>query len=292
MVIIGPSKGFGRALVKATLSSSEITRVGERCVFILITTNRERTVNTWNELYEEIRGKRFSDDAESGIEVFVEETDLGNTTQCLALCEILRIMMGQIHLMIDHFNLFLNAGTVTPAGPLLNTSEYTDPALASDESFLLNLQQHAMINFNSVVTVSRLFVNAMLHRKPRSHCLRVSLINVSSLAAVQEIYGLSIYGAIKAARDSILRSFCLEVACNFSSVDCKFLNYAPGLMLTDLVERNLLGKTSPPNEIRDSPQKYADPDKSAARCISLICDYRNSWRNGSHIDFYDKVEYD
>ena len=188
--------------------------------------------------------------------------------------------------------LFLNSGSVTPVGPLIVPNDQKDPLYVPDDTFMMQVQSHCILNFISTSTITRLLLNLILGRKPSSEVLEIRIVNVSSLAAIHEIYGLAVYGAIKAARDSFIRSLAMEVARVFPSVDCKFLSYAPGLMATEVVDRDLLMVSSPPNEIRDSPQKFVDPYVSAKRCISLIVDKSFSWTNGAHIDFYDEIKYD
>jgi len=289
-VIIGASRGFGKALMRSCLIHRNMNRASERTVFLLVTTNRERAMRAWSEIYKSICGHDFETTNEKDIDVVIEETDLSDLRKCSSLCEVLRTVIGQFHFVIDRFYLFLNSGSVSPAGPLVFSLGSQESSPAADEDFLATLEQHCVLNFVSLVALVRLLLNLVLQRNPRSTGLQVRVANISSLAAVREIYGLPVYGAIKSARDSIIRSISVEALRNFPEVDCRFLNYAPGLMATELVERDLLGSHCPPNDVRDSTKIFTDVDLTADRCISLLEGKGFLWKNGSHIDFYEESQ--
>lgn len=283
VAMVGCSQGFGEALLRATLSNPDVLSEESGTVFILITRFKERAISLWNKAYFEERGKRFIDDSESKITVYVEEADLSQLRESHRLGELLTLMFQHIHSRIDTFYLFLNAGSVTPVGSML------DPITNDFENIISN---HCVLNFMSYVLLLRVFLRIALGHKPSNSEMKVRLVNVSSLAATQGLYGMGVYGAIKAARESIMRTLSTELGTDFGCTDVRLLNYAPGPMDTELVREGLLSNDAGKNHVRDIVNlSYVDPRSSANKCISLLTSTEKlaAWSNGAHIDFFDEI---
>jgi short-subunit dehydrogenase len=102
---------------------------------------------------------------------------------------------------------------------------------------------------------------------------------------------MAIYGAMKTAREAILRSLSREIQQDFPNLNMKVLNYAPGPMDTALVRNDLLGDDAPMNFVKSSSLSFVDEKESASKCINLITspDLDFKWSSGDHIDFFDDL---
>ena len=283
ITIAGCSRGFGRALVEAAFDNASISNPADPTTFILITSSKQNTIEMWNDVYHRKRGRHFADDTTSNIKVLVEEADLSCNNDLHRLGEVLRLMFYHIHDSIDSFYLFLNAGSVTPVGAL------TDPSVHDFEKALIT---HCMLNFVSFVLLTRALMRLTMAHKSRDGGVRIHIVNVSSIAAEQALYGMAVYSAIKSARDSIMKSLALEMQTDYSDIHVRILNYAPGPMDTKLVQEDLLGKGAPSNHLKQLKTKmFVDPLESAKKCIALLTvpESDRSWKNGEHIDFFDDV---
>ena len=290
VLILGASKGFGKALVRATLSDQNVVSPDSHTVFILLTTSKMKTIETWNEVYENVRGKHFADDTLSNIDVYIEEVDLSILENCWNTEQILRIMFTHFHFRIARVFLFFNSGSIKPVGDLLmGPSTALRPAgLDACHRFDSDMVNHCLLNFVSFVSTLRLILKMVIKHQPSSDTMQIRVVNVSSLAAIQELSGMAVYCAIKAARESIIRSFAMEFSSHYPMIDAKFLNYAPGPMRTDLVVNDLIGPDCPPNAVKGNNQNFISPAESARKCVRLISDANMTWSSGSHIDFFDK----
>jgi NAD(P)-dependent dehydrogenase (short-subunit alcohol dehydrogenase family) len=283
VAIVGCSQGYGEALLKASLENPAIMSTEPGAIFILLTRNKDKTICLWNRLYFETRGKVFVDDTESNVQVYVEEVDLIQLPECHRLGEILTVMFRHIHADIDTFYMLLNAGSVSPVAPML------DPI---SPDFETDISNHSTLNFVSYVLLIRIFVRLVLGHKPTNSTIKVRVVNISSLAATHGLYGMGVYGAIKAARESILRTLAAEVESDMNHRDIRLLNYAPGPMDTDMVRIGLLSDGVPCNALKQLGSfSFVDPNLSAQKCLSLITspEKLNLWENGDHIDYYDQI---
>jgi NAD(P)-dependent dehydrogenase (short-subunit alcohol dehydrogenase family) len=290
VVIVGPSRGFGKQLVRATLSDHNVVSSTLSTVYILITTSKARTIDMWNSVYEDVRGQHFADDPASNINVYIEEADLCDLESCRKLEQVLRIMFGHFHFQIKKVFMFLNSGSVTPVGDLLTPSA-TSPSVSGGLCrFDYDVMNHCMLNFVSFTCILRLLIRLVIARAPCCEDLAIRVVNVSSLAAIQELCGMSIYCAVKSARESIIRSLVMEMGLSHPNIDSKFLNYAPGPMETDLVVNDLIGKSCPSNAMKTGSRNFVSALDSARKCVRLISDSDalKGWKSGSHIDFYDE----
>ena len=293
IVVVGASKGFGKALIRSSLQDTSITCPGHHTVFVLLTTSEENTRRMWNEIYENIRGIRFADDTSGSVQVLIEETDLADIHHWLKIEEVIRIMFSQFRFTIANFYVFMNAGSVKPVGDLLPPPAINSPRVVHTHArtplFEFETATHCMLNFTSFVSLLRLLLRTVIFGTLDSSRVRIRVVNVSSLAALAQLPGMAIYGAIKAARDSLIKSLALEVRTKHPEIDAKFLSYAPGAMDTELVRNDLAHDRCPNNYVKDSDMVYVDPNVSADRCVSLLTgeSERFQWENGDHVDYYD-----
>lgn len=184
----------------------------------------------------------------------------------------------------SHFVFFNNAGSLGPIGPCTKVSSLQD------------IQSTIDLNVSSALYLSATLFSHWIesHRSlSQQHSATTTVVNISSLVAVQPFATLALYSAGKAARDAYHQALALEHSDNES---VRVLNYAPGpLETTDMTE-----------EIRNAPDLSADlkphyakvlvePDDSARVLADLVLQQRNnddkepSFKSGDHVDYYDLV---
>lgn len=292
VIIIGASKGFGKAITEAILSNDSICGSDQQTKFLLVTTSKERTIAAWNEIYEKLRGEHYPDATCSNVDLCVEEADLSQRGDCYRVLQVLQAMLNHIHKPVQQLYTFMNTGSVVPVGPLFSNDG--DGHHGVDEThfgYYDAIATHCSLNFTSFTILTRYVMRICVRLQLHSPLLRARFVNISSLAALQPMYGLSAYCAIKAARDSFVRVLALELGRDVPSANFKVLSYAPGPMMTDLVRLNLLAKNAANNHLKEYQGSFVDPLVSARKCVSIISspDYERSWSSGDHLDYFDDL---
>lgn len=275
VVIVGMSKGFGRDILHQCLRCPLICSHRWRTNFILVTSNREAAMQVWESLYSQtgnIPGRTRS------VEALIKEVNLTKSDSVKSFLhdeEVLQVL----GLGIGTIYVFMVAGSVTPVGPLL--------ALDGPDNFYDSIENHLYLNMVSFASILRTVINGVLRHPPIGK-LKLNLVNVSSLAAIREFHGMAVYCAIKAARDSFMRSISLELEKDHPLVEARVLNYAPGMMETEMVTKDLLG-SDVSNAVKCLPNpQFVSTSVSAKKCVDLITGVHNhTFANGEHIDFYD-----
>ena len=163
----------------------------------------------------------------------------------------------------DRVILIHNAGSLGDPSKLVN--EFNAEDFASLSSYFAS-------NVASMVTITGAFLKTFTTTKSKT------IINISSLAAVSPLKGLSIYCCGKAARDAFIKSVALETDNNVRT-----LSYAPGPLRTAMAEE--LRLKSHMKEFFEDPNNILDPEESAIKLLSIL--KKDSFTNGSHVDYYD-----
>jgi sepiapterin reductase len=114
-----------------------------------------------------------------------------------------------------------------------------------------------------------------------------TLVNVSSLCAIESFPTMTTYCAGKAARDMYHASLAKEEPL------LRVLNYAPGAMatkMTDILVAEDKLVDSIKSYFRDAHAKgaFIDPHKSAAKLAKLVLS--GNYESGSHVDYWDLAE--
>ncbi|XP_004465542.2 sepiapterin reductase [Dasypus novemcinctus] len=126
--------------------------------------------------------------------------------------------------------------------------------------------------------------SSILKAFPDSPGLSRTVVNISSLCALQPFKGWVLYCAGKAARDMM----CQVLAAEEPGV--RVLSYAPGPLDTDM--QQLARETSGDPDLRKKMQalktkgELVDCRMSAQKLLSLLL--KDTFPSGAHIDFYDK----
>jgi short-subunit dehydrogenase len=277
VIIVGSSRGFGKSLLQTMMQFLLEFDGDQKLIFVLLTTSAIKTKIVFNEVYRRIRGCEYGSEKNSSIEVIIEEVDLFKVPNIAKVCDFLEISLQRHQFRVRKIYAFINSGSIEPVGPLLHK---TGKALLS-EKFTRATELHVNLNFISFVALTRALSQYCI-----SHDIIARIVNISSLAAIQELYGMAIYSAIKSARESFIRSLALEIKRDESNPDIKYLNYAPGPMCTDIVKESLVGVNSADNHVKNAKLDFIDPDVSA-RCCCDILFADEKWESGCHIDFYD-----
>jgi NAD(P)-dependent dehydrogenase (short-subunit alcohol dehydrogenase family) len=280
VIIVGSSRGFGRSVLENVMKNESLAGKNNKLLIILLTTSAAKTKCVFNEVHLKIRGHEYKSQEDSNIQVIVEEVDLCDVSDCVRVCSVLTISLQHHRWPVHSVFAFMNSGSIEPVGPLLHKPHEKQPGI---DRFMKATAVHINLNFLSFASITKTITQYCITHKVD----RARIVNISSLAAIQELYGMSIYSAIKGARDSFIRSLALELERDGLNPNIKFLSYAPGPMLTDIVKQSLIGPNSPENHVKQGLPTFVDPDISAARCVALLVDDNPTWKSGSHLDFYD-----
>ena len=248
-LITGASKGFGRSVAVA---------LARRCTFgegsVLVLTGR-----SGNDLLET---KRLIEELNKALVVQIVIADLENLE---SLDDFLSEALPQRKTDFVMTLLVNNAGSLGNIVSSMKTiTEVAD------------IQKYFNLNLTSVFWLTTRFLSHFSSSKN-------TVVNISSLAAIQEMPFMSLYCTGKAARDMMHK--CL--ACEEDST--RVLNYAPGPLDTDMsmdIQVNC-GNESSRNFFKELREKNTiiKPDASADKLMKILIE--DSFKSGEHIDFYD-----
>ncbi|TPX47036.1 sepiapterin reductase (L-erythro-7,8-dihydrobiopterin forming) [Synchytrium endobioticum] len=259
IVVTGASRGLGRAL---SIALSEELGDFSSLEFMLIARDADGTKETQSLILE----KR------PHATIRLQQTDLGALDTLEDSLD--EMFHGIIHppSMYEKVYLFHNAGSLG--------------RLDRIEALTLHDVQHAInLNVTSFMAMTSTFLRHFIE------CKHVRIINVSSLAAVQEFDTWSVYCSGKAARDAFIRTLVHEASIRegAASTRLKALNYAPGPLDTDMQRQARQSMPDVPlrkhYDDMHSQRALIDPSVSAKKLIKLLLE--DDFKNGSHIDFYD-----
>ncbi|XP_015718528.1 sepiapterin reductase [Coturnix japonica] len=249
-VLTGASRGFGRSLARLLAP-----RLGPGSLLLLLARSEEALI----QLAAELRG--------SCPELRVEcvASDLGSE-------EGLRRAVGAVRELLSN----------GPPGRLLLINNAG--SLGDISKSFLNLTDPNEINsyfaFN-VTSALCLTSSALQAFGTRPGCSR-TVVNISSLCALQPFRSWALYCSGKAARDMMFRVLAVE------EPDVRVLNYAPGPLDTDM---QLLARTKTGDiEMRQQFQSLHESGKlidcavSAQKLLKLL--EENTFTSGAHMDFY------
>jgi len=200
-----------------------------------------------------------------------------------------------------------NAGTIGAIGRCSDTP-YT----------LREMRQNVDLNVTSACWVSARFAKfaSELRQKHRdgiiASAVEATIVNVSSLVAVQSFPSMGLYSAGKAARDAYHVAIAKEeketmtdisageLPSSSSVMTTRVLNYAPGPLETDMTEeiRHASSQGRLDESLRAAfERKLVDPRDSARVLVDLVMTGTRSggqgqtpsFESGAHVDYYDVV---
>eukprot|EP00301_Raphidiophrys_heterophryoidea_P002813 c1129_g1_i1.p1 GENE.c1129_g1_i1~~c1129_g1_i1.p1 ORF type:complete len:268 (-),score=31.31 c1129_g1_i1:120-923(-) len=256
VVVTGASRGFGRAVSIAFCEALSL----EQIRLILIGRNHEG-------LLETARSVRRSNPKIICLPLICDLFTHDGIEDCCT--QLKKVVHPFSRMIVVH-----NAGTLGPQLP-----SHVSPDLRQ-------LTQEFILNVTSVISLNALLLQEVHSQCPAPQAPHV-FINVSSLAALKPFPHWTSYCATKAARNMVFRVVALEQKPEV----VKVLNYGPGPMLTELVERMLNSSETSP-ETREVYRKMIDqgsmivPIDSARRLVSVALQ-SCGWVSGDHVDVYD-----
>ncbi|EGC30821.1 hypothetical protein DICPUDRAFT_157402 [Dictyostelium purpureum] len=151
-----------------------------------------------------------------------------------------------------------------------------------------HIQKNNDINITSFVTISSLFLRKV-KALPNFKDLEVTMVNITSLAAIKPFESWGLYCSSKAFREMFSNVIAEE---NKSSPNFKVLNYSPGPLDTDMQKE--VRETCSSEETRQfylelkKNNNLVAPGDSARALAKLVFTYE--FTTGQHIDYYDIKE--
>lgn len=276
IILTGASRGFGAALAttfaqhyRDTQSSTDESS-SQILLFILVARNGQQLKIVRDRLKV----------IDSRIQVQTIVADLSTVEGMKTLEDSLSSILSNKS-QIEQFILLHNAGSTGDVKQRVE-SVSSNESLARDAYYRLNLF--------SVMELTGLFLRLTKSKEQASVSspkkTQLSIVNISSLAAVQPFTGLVDYCTGKAAREAYFRSVLHEVEEDdkeaSSSSSLRLLNYAPGPLETEMFA-----------ELQDDSLVSQDFQKvipltttqSAEKLVKIMA--ANQFLNGTHVDYYD-----
>ncbi|EPY87358.1 sepiapterin reductase [Camelus ferus] len=174
------------------------------------------------------------------------------------------------------------------SAPTCNFSEYIDvgATLGDVSKGFVDLADSAEVNNYWALNLTSMLclTSSILKAFPKSPGLSRTVVNISSLCALQPFKGWALYCAGKAARDMLFQVLAAE------DPSVRVLSYAPGPLDTDM--QQLARETSVDPDLREKLQelktkgKLVDCRVSAQKLLSLL--QKDKFKSGAHVDFYDE----
>jgi sepiapterin reductase len=285
LIVTGASRGFGKAIAKAFCSETTITKL------ILVARNLDPSSSDIS--CDHIR---FVEADLSDLDHLDESIDTilqhATTTARSSSNNATELLLEPTLEESDHLIFVNNAGSLGPIGPCAHC-----PSLGE-------MRRTVDLNVTSALWMSvRITQFATKHRIPK-----LTIVQISSLVAIQPFPTLGIYSAGKAARDSFHKVLAMEEKHRDQSPDpgrttasteddmknadaatitqVRVLNYAPGPLETDMTEELRSAESLDPSLKPMYQQNLVAPADSAAVLVHLILG-ATEFESGSHIDYYD-----
>lgn len=140
-----------------------------------------------------------------------------------------------------------------------------------------DVDQTLKLNITSPIVQTQALLNTLDDKS------KLTIVNFSSLAALQPFDCWSLYCTGKAARDAFFK--CLAHESELGSRIIRVLNYAPGPCVTKMKDQIL--NTMPQVALKTALENLKwIPVKDSIRVLLNILG-KNEYENGAHIDYYD-----
>ncbi|XP_012717557.2 sepiapterin reductase a [Fundulus heteroclitus] len=252
-IITGASRGFGRALAQ---NVSRLVQPGSALVLVARSGPDLRTLQA--ELTESEAGR-------AGLKVEVVVADVGKAE---SLENIMRTCREAFCEDMDHVMLINNAAS------LGDVSKYV-----KDLSDMAQVDSYLSLNVSSALCLTARVLQAF----PQHAGLRRSVINVSSLCALQPFRSWGLYCTGKAARDMMFKVLAEE------EPDLRVLSYSPGPLDTEM-QLEARSKTADLSIKKTFSSMFAQGqlltcEMSSARLMKVLLD--DKFTSGDHVDVFD-----
>jgi len=246
LVVSGASRGFGQAVATAFSDTARIMRV------ILTARSREGLEGTEQRMA-------------NAHTVTIHPMDLGDMNTLESNLEEL-IQAAKPWDQYDRVVIINNAGSLGPLGLVTDMTSFADFSAA------------IQLNVTSSLWFTTRWAQELRHSP------NVTIVNVSSLCALQAFPTMTTYCAGKAARDMFHESLAKEHPL------LKILNYAPGAMDTEMTvalrhEEELAEGLKEYFRGAHAKGELVDPNLSAAKLVKLVLS--GDYESGKHVDYWD-----
>uniref|UniRef100_UPI0037E96938 sepiapterin reductase a n=1 Tax=Semicossyphus pulcher TaxID=241346 RepID=UPI0037E96938 len=252
-IITGASRGFGRAVA---VQLSRLVKPGS--VFVLAA----RSGEDLRALQLELAG---SEAGRAGLKVVCVVADL---SQKEGPESVVKASAEAFSEDIEHIILVNNAASLGDISRF--TKDFTN--MSEVDSYL---------SFN--VSSSLCLTAGVLQKFPQRSGVKRTVVNVTSLCALQPFSSWVLYCSGKAAREMVFRVLAQE------EPDLRVLNYSPGPLDTAMQQeaRSVTGDSSLRKSFADmfSEGKLLTCEESCSKLMKLLLE--DEYTSGAHIDVYD-----
>ncbi|KAI9319757.1 Sepiapterin reductase [Dichotomocladium elegans] len=255
-IITGANRGFGRAIAEEVVTRYVVA--AKKVSLVLV----GREAGPLHELAKDLQARGDGNQVAAHV-IAGMSLDTGSTSCDAVLAEISK-----------------TTGPYSSATLINNAGTTGDLSKRVMEYSASEIQAYLNVNVASYVALVSGFLKLLSNRP---EMITKTIVNISSLLAVEPFPHWGLYATGKAARDMLLR----VVAAEQESV--RTLSYAPGPLDNEMQKRvrETLGDAVQKQLYTDMANegKLVSMKASAAKLIDLLC--KNTFTSGAHIDFFD-----
>lgn len=259
VIITGASKGIGRSIAIAFSKDKRI----EKLSICLIARNREGLIQTQALI------KNGTSPRNREVKSTIHSIDLGNLQTLQSNIEII-FREKMLESKYERAIFINNAGSLGYIGP---SSKMPSPT---------ELEKNVNFNITSSLWLSSNFVNFFA----KKNFIKSYVVNISSLCAISPFKTMAMYCSGKAARDIWHKTLALEE----NGALVKVLNYAPGVVKTDMTQ-SLTDSATLDSELSTFYNKskiektYIQPEATGQKLVNILLE--DKYCTGDHIDYWD-----
>ena len=268
LIVSGASKGFGKAVVDVMCleAPGKLFHV-DRIHLILVARSADRLEEIGRTILQYHDDEMSNAHSQATIKLSCHSCDLADMDQLDD--NIDRMFQGIRVSEFDRAVFVNNHGSIGFLGPCAES-----PSLEA-------MKSNVQLNITSNLWLSSRFAKLVKQSSESGGTCKATLVNISSLLAVECFPSMGIYGAGKAARDHFHKTMAQEIPPD----RLKILNYAPGPLETDMIEEIRLAPKLDESLKPAFEKKAIDPKESAMKLAKLIL--VSDFESGSHVDYYD-----
>ncbi|XP_011171986.1 sepiapterin reductase isoform X1 [Solenopsis invicta] len=251
LLVTGASRGIGRQIA---ITFGSLLEEGSRILLLA------RNKNALQEVAKSILSKA---------KVCTISTDLSKTTLTEFKEFLSESLNGTTPDAFDRMVLVHNVGSLGDMSQTVN------------EILDVNIWRNLFdLNFSIPAVLNAVVMNTFANKS-----IKKTVINITSLYAIQAGIGSAQYSSVKAAREMYFKVFALE------NPDVNVLNYAPGPVDTDMFamvcEKLVDAETKKLfNEMREK-KTVLTTEQTVNRLVEILKEQK--YNSADHVDYYDKL---
>ena len=279
-LVTGASRGLGRSIALAFQQHFLATSDGASSLhlhFSLVARSQQGLEETRQQLEDQAGKGKESSSSNISIDYSIHSFDLGDLANLET--NFNQVLNKFQQTSWSQFILINNAGSLGSLGPCWN----------EPQSSLQHMQAIIDFNVTSALWIATKCLHWALKEQTNDRTPQTTMVNISSLTAIQAFPSMGLYSAGKAARDMFHACMEQELSSAGSTSKTmppfKVLNYAPGPLETDMTEEirgaaNLDASLKPHYD-----KRLVNANDSAKVLVALVA--KNEFTSGSHVDYYD-----